>query len=51
MKTPHFYTELPCQKPMLRQIEWGAQNGPTTKNRIPATIFFSKILFQLTNLV
>ena len=26
MKTQHFYTKLPCQKPMLRQIEWEVQD-------------------------
>ena len=32
------------QKPMLRQIEWGVQNGPITKNRRlpPTTSFFWK---------
>ena len=28
----HFYKKLPCQKPMLRQIEWEVQNGPIRKN-------------------
>ena len=32
MKVQNFHTKLPCQKPMLRQIEWGVQNGPITKN-------------------
>ena len=39
---------------MLRQIEWGVQNGPITKNRVlPVTKYFpfSKILFQFRNLV
>ena len=31
LKTQHFYTKLLCQKPMLGQIEWGAQNGLITK--------------------
>ena len=34
MKTQYFYIELPCQKPMLRQIEWGVQNETITKNGI-----------------
>ena len=32
MKAQHFHTILPCQKQMLRQIEWGVQNGPIKKN-------------------
>ena len=37
---------------MLRQIEWGVQNGPITKNRVlPVTTFFLKILFQFKNLI
>ena len=27
----HFHTELKCQKPMLRQIEWEVQNESITK--------------------
>ena len=27
-KAQHFRTKLPCQKPMLRQMEWGVQNKP-----------------------
>ena len=23
LKTQHFHTNLPCQKPVLREIEWG----------------------------
>ena len=39
---------------MLRQIEWGVQNGPITKNRVlPVTKYFRflKILFQFRNLI
>ena len=37
----HFHTILICQKPMLRQIEWGVQNGPITKNgNLPLTTLF-----------
>ena len=47
---------------MLRQIEWGVQNGPITKNRVlPATTLFIylfnlfinlfEILFQFKNLL
>ena len=32
LKTHHFHTKLPHQKPMLRQIEWWLQNGPVKKN-------------------
>ena len=38
----YFNTKLPCQKSMLTQIEWGVQNGPSTKNGdLPATVYFS----------
>ena len=49
LKTHHFHTKLSCQKPMLRQIEWGVQNGPTTKNGVlPVTaLFFWKFYFSL----
>ena len=33
-KTQHFHRKLPCQKLMLRQIEWGVQNGPFPKNGV-----------------
>ena len=33
MKAQHFY-KLLCQKLLLRQIEWGVQNGPFAKNRL-----------------
>ena len=40
-KLQPFYTKLPCQKPILRQIEWGVQNGPITKDRfLPLTTSF-----------
>ena len=43
LKAQHFHTKLPCQKPILRQIEWEVQNGPITKNGVlPATTFFLK---------
>ena len=34
---------------MLRQIEWGAQNGPITKNGVlpGTTLFFPKFCFSL----
>ena len=44
MKTQLFHTELPCQNPMLRQIEWGVQNGPITKNRVLPLFYFFEIL-------
>ena len=31
MKPQHYHAKLPCQKPMLKQIEWSVQNGPMTK--------------------
>ena len=39
-RTQYFYTKLPCQKPVLRQIERVVQNGPITKNGV---------LFQYNN--
>ena len=52
LTTKHFLTKLLCQKPMLRQIEWGVQNWPITKNRVlPVTIFlFRKFCFSLETL-
>ena len=48
LKTHHFHTKLRCQKSILRQIEWWAQNGPTTKNVLPVTaLFFRKFCFSL----
>ena len=53
LKTHHFHTKLPYQKPMLRQIDWWVKNGPITKSGVlPVTIlFFLKILFQFKNLL
>ena len=28
MKAQHFHIKLHCEKPVLKQFEWGAQNGP-----------------------
>ena len=38
----HFHTKLPCQKLILRQIEWLVQNGPIKKNEVLSvtTTFF-----------
>ena len=37
------------QKPMLRQIEWGVQNGPIPKNGVlpVITLLFRKFCFSL----
>ena len=45
----HFHTKLLCQKPMLRQIEWGVPNGPTTNNGVlpVTTLVFRKYCFSL----
>ena len=41
LKTYHFHTKLPCQKPMLRQIKWWLQNGPIKENgALPVTTLF-----------
>ena len=41
-----------CQKPVLRQIECGVQNGPITKNGVSpvTTLFFQKFCFSLRTL-
>ena len=44
-KTQHLHTKLPCQKPMLRQVAWGVQNGPIPKGF--ASNYCQIILFQL----
>ena len=51
MKRQHLHTILLCQKPSLRQIEWGVQNGPITKNAVlpVTTLFFWKCCFRLRN--
>ena len=44
MKAQHFHTELLCQNPFLRQMEWEVQNGPITKKELlpMATLVFGK---------
>ena len=50
LKTQHFYAKLPLQKTMLKQIEWGVQNGTITKNgAFPVTILFFWIFFSVWN--
>ena len=46
MKAQHFYTKLLCQKPILRQTEWG---GTITKNGVfpVTTLFFRIFCFNL----
>ena len=34
LKTRYFYTKPPFQKPVLRQIKWGVQNGTITWNDV-----------------
>ena len=46
LKTHHFHTKLPCQKPILRQIEKWVQIGPIAKNGV-TTSFFWKFGFSL----
>ena len=39
----HYHTKLLCQKPMLRQIEWGVQDGSIAKNGVlPVTTLVSQ---------
>ena len=49
MKTRHFHTKLPHEKPLLRQIERWVQNGPIAKNGVlpVTTLFFQKFCFSL----
>ena len=49
LKTQHFHTKQPCQKPMLKQIEWRVQNGLITKSRVlpVTTTFLQKFCFCL----
>ena len=51
LKMQHFRAKLPCQKPMLRQIKWGVQDGPITKNKVLAvtTSVFRNFCFSLRN--
>ena len=38
LKAQHFPTKLTCQRPMLRQMEWGIRKGPITmKADLPLT--------------
>ena len=48
-KTGVPFLKLLCQKPMLRQIEWGLQNGPVTMNGVLSvtTFFCRKFYFSL----
>ena len=34
LKRQNYYTKLPYQKPVLREIEWDVQNGPIIKSRV-----------------
>ena len=42
LKRQCFHTKLICQRPMLREIEWGVENGPITKSGVltVTNIFF-----------
>ena len=46
LKTQYFLTKLLCQKPMLRQIEWGVQGESITKNGVlpVITLFFKNFI-------
>ena len=49
LKTHHFHTKLPYQKPMFRQIKWWLQNGPIKKKGVlpVITLFFWKFCSSL----
>ena len=43
-----FYTKLPYQKSMLRQMEWRVQNGSITKNGLlPVTTLLFRKYFSV----
>ena len=46
-----FPRKTACQKPMLRQTEWGVQNLPIAKNGVLpiTTLYFWKICFNMRN--
>ena len=49
LKMQHCHAKLLSQKPMLRQIEWGIQNGPIAVNGVlpVTTLFFREFCFSL----
>ena len=49
LKTHHFHTKPPYQRPMLRQIEWWVKNESILRNRVllVTTLFFWKFCFSL----
>ena len=49
LKTHYFHTKQPCQKPILRQIEWRVQNRLRKKSRVfsVTTTFLQKFCFCL----
>ena len=53
LKTQHFHTKLPCQRPMLRQTEQGLQNerGHKEQEFGPNYFFFLKIGFDYKGLL
>ena len=52
LKVQHFHIKRLCQKPMLRQKEWGVENGPITKNGVfpVTTLFFRKFCSNIRTL-
>ena len=44
----HSHAKLPYQKPMLRQMEWGVQSRPITRNEVlpVTTLSFLKFCFS-----
>ena len=53
LKTHHFHTKLPYQKPILRQIKWWLKKWTHHKEGSFASNYFNflKILFQFKNLI
>ena len=41
-----FDTKLPCQKPMLRKMKWGVQNGPIKRKEVLPVILCFCFVFE-----
>ena len=49
LETQYFHTKPPCQRPMLRQIEWRVHNGHIKRNRglLVTTLLLWKFCFSI----
>ena len=46
-ESAHFQTKLPCQKPILRQTEWGVRNGAIIKLPIAQNIYIHTFILHI----